>query len=141
MRAQNRPPREQIEGVSNCTASSSDSRDDAGVFREGAAWVYDPRTVSLILFGGWANRWLGDTWKLNVSSIIGPPYACTTISPERGPVFGDTAILIKGLRFTDGKIQVFSHTSVSASLGMFSIHTFVSTSSFLWQGTVWEWKN
>lgn len=70
--------------------------------------MYDPRTVSLIVFGGWANRWLGDIWKLNVSSIIGPPYACISITPEIGPVFGDTSIFIKGLRFTDGKIQVGS---------------------------------
>ena len=74
--------------------------------REDAAWVFDVKTCSLIFFGGWANRWLGDTVKLNVSPIIGPPYACTAISPESGPVFGTTDVVIKGLRFRDGKIQV-----------------------------------
>eukprot|EP00955_Chlamydomonas_euryale_P009187 98566-Chlamydomonas_euryale.AAC.1 len=74
--------------------------------REDCAWVFDAKTCSLIVFGGWANRWLGDTLKLNVSPIIGPPYACTSISPEAGPVFGNTELTIKGLRFRNGKIQV-----------------------------------
>lgn len=60
----------------------------------------------MLLFGGWSNRWLGDTWKANVSSIIGPPYACVAVSPSIGPVFGDTTIQLKGLRFRDGKCQV-----------------------------------
>jgi len=46
--------------------------------REDTAWVYDPKTSSLLIFGGWASRWLGDLVKLNVSAIIGPPYACTS---------------------------------------------------------------
>ncbi|CAD7704939.1 unnamed protein product [Ostreobium quekettii] len=74
--------------------------------REGAAWVYDTKACSMLVYGGWANRWLGDLWKLSVSSIIGPPYACTRISPEIGPVFGGTEITVKGLRFRDGKCQV-----------------------------------
>lgn len=74
--------------------------------REDTAWVYDVKTCSLLLFGGWANRWLGDTIKLNVSPIIGPPYACTSIEPDGGPVFGSTQLLIKGLRFKDGNIKV-----------------------------------
>ena len=74
--------------------------------REDAAWVWDARSFSLVLFGGWANRWLGDLHKLNVSPIIGPPYACTGIHPEMGPVFGSTELTIKGLRYRDGKVQV-----------------------------------
>jgi hypothetical protein len=46
--------------------------------REDTAWVYDPKSSSLLIFGGWASRWLGDLVKLNVSAIIGPPYACTS---------------------------------------------------------------
>lgn len=49
--------------------------------REDTAWVYDPKSSSLLIFGGWASRWLGDLVKLNVAAIIGPPYACTS---ERG---------------------------------------------------------
>ncbi len=74
--------------------------------REDCAWTFDIKTCSLLIFGGWANRWLGDLVKLNVSPIIGPPYACTGIEPESGPVFGSTEIILKGLRFKEGKIQV-----------------------------------
>jgi len=74
--------------------------------REDAAWVYDPKSSALIIFGGWANRWLGDVHKLVVAPIVGPPYACTDIHPKIGPVFGSSEVLIKGLRFRDGKIQV-----------------------------------
>lgn len=82
---------------------------DGGVAPEGredCAWVFDVKSCSLLIFGGWANRWLGDTIKLNVSPIIGPPYACVGIEPESGPVFGSTELIVKGLRFRDGKIQV-----------------------------------
>ena len=37
--------------------------------------MFDIKTCCLYVFGGWSNRWLGDTWKVNVSPIIGPPYA------------------------------------------------------------------
>ncbi|MEW5298846.1 MAG: hypothetical protein WDW36_001923 [Sanguina aurantia] len=76
------------------------------VGREDTAWVFDVKTCSLLIFGGWANRWLGDTLKLNVSPIIGPPYACIGVSPQEGPVFGSSALTIKGLRFREGKVQV-----------------------------------
>lgn len=39
--------------------------------------MYDPKSSSVLVFGGWANRWLGDLARLNVAQIIGPPYACT----------------------------------------------------------------
>ena len=75
--------------------------------REDCAWAFDVKTCSLLIFGGWANRWLGDLIKLNVSPIIGPPYACTGIEPDGGPVFGSTELIVKGLRFKEqGKIQV-----------------------------------
>lgn len=32
--------------------------------REDCAWVFDAKSCSLVLFGGWANRWLGDAWKV-----------------------------------------------------------------------------
>jgi len=37
--------------------------------------------------------------RLNVSPIIGPPYAITGVTPDMGPVFGETEVIIKGLRF------------------------------------------
>ena len=51
--------------------------------REDTAWAYDVRTSSMLVFGGWANRWLGDLLKLDVSQIIGPPYACTGAAGAR----------------------------------------------------------
>jgi dynein heavy chain, axonemal len=68
--------------------------------------VYDVKSCSLLIFGGWSNRWLGDLVKLNVSPIIGPPYACIGIEPDGGPVFGESELIVKGLRFKEGKIQV-----------------------------------
>lgn len=70
--------------------------------REDAAWVWDPRSFSLVLFGGWAGRWLGDTWRADVSSVVGPGYACLGISPAIGPVAGGTEVTISGLRFRWG---------------------------------------
>lgn len=66
--------------------------------REDTAWVYDAKTCSLLVYGGWSKRWLGDTWLLGVGRVIGPPYACTGLLPTIGPVFGSTLITIKGAR-------------------------------------------
>lgn len=60
----------------------------------------------MLVFGGWSNRWLNDIWKANVSNIIGPPYACVDVLPKIGPVFGNTTLTLKGLRFREGKAQV-----------------------------------
>lgn len=60
----------------------------------------------MLVFGGWANRWLGDLVRLNAAQVIGPPYACTGVSPAEGPVFGGTEVLVSGLRFRPGRIQV-----------------------------------
>ena len=77
------------------------------VVREDTAMAYDPKTCKVILFGGWSNRWLGDTWTLNVSPIIGPPYACSKVVPDIGPVFGEAEIVIHGLQFKESdKIEV-----------------------------------
>jgi dynein heavy chain, axonemal len=74
--------------------------------REDAAWAYDARRSAIVMFGGWSSRWLGDTWRLHASAVIGPPYACTGVSPATGPVFGSTQIEISGLRFHEGTISV-----------------------------------
>lgn len=51
--------------------------------REDTAWAYDVKSSSFLIFGGWASRWLGDLMRLNVSAIIGPPYACTGVMCTR----------------------------------------------------------
>lgn len=62
---------------------------------------FDPNDSRLIIFGGWANNWLGDVVALNVSSITGPSYAIYSISPPLGPLTGKTRIVIKGEGFKD----------------------------------------
>eukprot|EP00899_Mesostigma_viride_P003607 jgi/Mesvir1/13247/Mv18980-RA.1 len=75
--------------------------------REDTAMAYDAKMCRLIMFGGWANCWLGDTWALNVVPIIGPPYACMSIEPHIGPVVGETELTLSGISFRDGnKIEV-----------------------------------
>lgn len=75
--------------------------------RESAAVVYEPNESRVIVFGGWANNWLGDMWSLNVSSITGPPYAIFSVDPMLGPVTGRTRVRITGEGFKDsGSISV-----------------------------------
>jgi dynein heavy chain len=69
--------------------------------REDAAWCYDRLSASLVMFGGWANRWLNDTWVLDVSGVVGPPYACLGCKPAMGPVTGGTAVVLSGLSFSE----------------------------------------
>jgi len=47
--------------------------------REASQMIYDHKDSRLIIFGGWSNDWFGDLWSLNVSQIVGPPYAITEI--------------------------------------------------------------
>jgi len=62
---------------------------------------YDSTDSKLILFGGWANNWLGETYSLRVSMITGPPYAIYNITPGMGPLTGKTKVLIDGDGFKD----------------------------------------
>jgi len=52
--------------------------------REYAAMCYNQQGNQLIVFGGWNSGWLGDMYGLNVSKIVGPPYAITKIEPALG---------------------------------------------------------
>ncbi|PHJ17432.1 dynein heavy chain family protein, partial [Cystoisospora suis] len=72
--------------------------------REHTAIAYDAEESRLILFGGWVDDWLDDVWSLNVSSIVGPPYAVTSITPKLGPVTGNTKVLLNGAGFTDSGV-------------------------------------
>lgn len=49
--------------------------------RESAAVVYDEIDSRLIVFGGWSNKWMDDVWAIDVSAIIGPPYAVNSVTP------------------------------------------------------------
>lgn len=92
--------------------SLDDLYDNKGVFvqkacdnrpkaRENSAMFFDNNDSRLIIFGGWANNWLGDVVALNVSSITGPSYAIYSIEPPLGPLTGKTRVVIKGEGFKD----------------------------------------
>ena len=75
--------------------------------REDAAWTFDKKSAKLYCFGGWANDWLEDLYTLDVSGIVGPPYAVQSLEPNEGPMTGRTTVIIHGLDFTKaGKITV-----------------------------------
>ncbi|CAK8988142.1 Dynein alpha chain [Durusdinium trenchii] len=48
---------------------------------------------------GWANKWLDDCWQIDVSSIVGPPYAIVKVEPSLGPVSGSQKVQIFGVGF------------------------------------------
>lgn len=76
--------------------------------REHPAICYEPEESRLIIFGGWANKWLDDLWQINVSSIVGPPYAIGRVEPSLGPVTGNQSIEVHGVGFesTHGSVVV-----------------------------------
>jgi dynein heavy chain len=70
--------------------------------REYSAMCYHQQFNQLIVFGGWNSGWLGDIYGLNVSKIVGPPYAITKIEPPLGQQSGGETITIYGQGFQDG---------------------------------------
>ncbi len=46
----------------------------------------------LVLFGGWGDEWLDDLYGLDVSGIVGPPYAVQKLIPGTGPISGNTKV-------------------------------------------------
>ena len=67
--------------------------------REDCSVTYDAKTCNIIFFGGWRQGWLDDLLCLNVAGIVGPPYAVQSISPNTGPITGNTPISIFGIGF------------------------------------------
>ncbi|KAA0166994.1 hypothetical protein FNF28_02917 [Cafeteria roenbergensis] len=68
--------------------------------RADSAMMYEPASKRLVVFGGWANRWLGDAHSLDASLIVGPPYAVLSVEPALGPITGGTTLTVKGMGFT-----------------------------------------
>ncbi|CAE7831418.1 ODA11 [Symbiodinium sp. CCMP2592] len=86
--------------------------------REHSAICYDPEESRLVIFGGWANKWLDDVWQINVSSIVGPPYAITKVEPPLGPVTGNMKVTVYGVGFqsTNGMVIIeFSSGKLTAT--------------------------
>ena len=69
--------------------------------REYAGMSYDHRESRLIVFGGWNNRWMNDIYALNVSKIVGPAYAVTSIEPATSQLSGGTTVTVRGCGFKD----------------------------------------
>lgn len=61
---------------------------------------YDEQLRRLVVFGGWNMGWLNDLYTLDVSKIVGPSYAITSIDPPLGQISGGVPITIKGVGFT-----------------------------------------
>eukprot|EP00931_Biecheleriopsis_adriatica_P101533 TRINITY_DN7664_c0_g1_i1.p1 TRINITY_DN7664_c0_g1~~TRINITY_DN7664_c0_g1_i1.p1 ORF type:complete len:4295 (+),score=1011.97 TRINITY_DN7664_c0_g1_i1:399-12887(+) len=76
------------------------SNSDRPAGREHTALCYDAEDSRLIMYGGWANKWLDDCWQINVSSIVGPPYAIERVEPSLGPVSGNQKVRIYGVGFS-----------------------------------------
>jgi len=74
--------------------------------REDMAYCYDRRAGRVIIHGGWSQKFLNDALYLDVSSIVGPPYAIYELVPFEGPMTGQTDIQIMGEDFTNGSIKV-----------------------------------
>jgi dynein heavy chain len=94
-----------IDTMSWMTVKTEDHEEEAGAFlpleREYSSLIYDTKNYRLVVFGGWANEWLSDVYALNVSSIVGPPYAITEVVPNLGQLTGGTHIEIRGIGFKD----------------------------------------
>jgi len=83
--------------------------------RESSQMVYDHKDSRLIIFGGWSNDCLNDLWSLNVSKIVGPPYAIKGIKPDKGPLTGNTKVKIEGVGFEDvNNIKLVFHCGPGA---------------------------
>ena len=62
--------------------------------RSGAQLAYNGKESKLVVFGGWQNQWFSDIHVLDVSRVVGPPYAIMDIYPSEGAITGGTEIEI-----------------------------------------------
>jgi dynein heavy chain len=69
--------------------------------REYSHMCYDKRDRRLLMYGGWNNSWYGDMYALNVSKIIGPPYAITGSDPDMSQLTGGVKVRIFGRGFKE----------------------------------------
>jgi len=85
--------------------------------REYAAMSYDESNRRLLVFGGWHNGWLNDLYTLDVSKIVGPPYAITGIDPPLGQISGGVPITIYGLGFLQMSCTIYFTPGSTPALG------------------------
>ena len=82
------------------------SRGDFPCPRADTSFAYDTKAYRMYMFGGWANRWFGDLFTLDVNEIVGPPYAVSSVEPAIGAITGETKITIKGFKFMGSNATV-----------------------------------
>ncbi|CDI86634.1 hypothetical protein EPH_0074210 [Eimeria praecox] len=92
--------------IANASQQAPAGITDLPLPREGATMAYFAEDSTLVVFGGWSGKWLGDLWTCCVSSVVGPPYAVLGLSPPCGPMTGGTPITLRGAGFTTGSIIV-----------------------------------
>ena len=85
--------------------------------REYSAMSYDDNTRRLVVFGGWHNGWLNDLYALDVSKLVGPSYAITSIDPPLGQISGGVPITIKGVGFKSGSCTIYFTPGTVPALG------------------------
>ena len=86
--------------------------------RSDATLNYDLRNAKLFLFGGFADQWFGDLYSMDVSSVAGPPYAVTSMTPNVGPVTGHTHVEIRGTEFVSQPPVIVRFTARGRGKGM-----------------------
>ncbi|OQR84958.1 dynein heavy chain [Achlya hypogyna] len=74
--------------------------------RSDTTLAYDDKGSRLLICGGWANFWFNDVFALDVSSVVGPPYAITGIFPSFGAITGGTLLTIEGIDFVPKAVIV-----------------------------------
>eukprot|EP00961_Rhodomonas_salina_P015466 207669-Rhodomonas_salina.5 len=67
--------------------------------REDVAYAYDKKGGKIFVHGGWADKFLNELYSLDVSAIVGPPYAVYSLHPSEGPLTGSTPVRIVGEDF------------------------------------------
>lgn len=82
-------------------ASDPDVFDNIPTPREYSHCCYDRRDRRLLVYGGWNNGWFSDMYALNVSKIIGPPYAITGSEPDMSQLTGGVKVKIYGRGFKE----------------------------------------
>ncbi len=73
--------------------------------RSDTEMFYEPNFGKLFLFGGWSNRWHGEVFSCEISSVVGPPYNIFDIKSREwlqsiGPVTGGSDMILRGKGFT-----------------------------------------
>lgn len=91
----------QVLDTGTLTWASPPVQGDIPMPRSDSSLDYDIKGSKIFVFGGFANRWYNDLYSLDVSSVVGPPYAITSIFPVMGPVTGGSTIEILGIDFVN----------------------------------------